>query len=316
MKSVLLRVDRIYLGVDRRLGGWPTLLIRTALAFDQDDGALMSRSIAYYALFSVFPLLLVLVSFSSFALNAAEVQQLVKNFVETNLPVVADLVQGNVEQILAARSTVGIIALVGLLWSASGVFSAIYRAVNRAWANPKSELFWAEKIFGLVVVLLVGVLLVATTLFSTVISVLQSWLPSFFVRTASSWGWLSMFLPPLISAFTFIILYRIIPKNGVTWRDVWLGGLVTGLVWEAARQLYAWYLANVASYSLIYGSVGAIIGFLLWAYLGAMILLIGAEFTAQYSEWRRAGRPIESQPPRQWMNEWSKEGSQADELAA
>ncbi len=316
MKGVLLWLDRIYLGVDRRLRGWPTLLIRTGLAFDRDDGALMSRSIAYYALFSIFPLLLVLVSFSSFALDAAEVQQLVQDFMDDNLPVVADLVQGNVEQMLAARSTVGIIALVGLLWSASGVFSAIYRAVNRAWGNPKSQLFWAEKIFGLAVVLVVGALLVATTLTSTIVSVLQSWLPSFFVRTASSWGWLSIFLPPLISAFTFIILYRVIPKNEVTWRDVWLGGLVAGLVWEAARRLYAWYLANVASYSLIYGSVGAIIGFLLWAYLSAMILLVGAEFTAQYCEWRRAGRPIESQPPGQWMNEWSKEGSQAGELAA
>ncbi len=316
MKGVLLWVDRIYLRVDRRLRGWPTLLIRTGLAFDQDDGALMSRSIAYYALFSIFPLLLVLVSFSSFALNTVEIQQLVQDFAEANLPVVADLVQGNVEQILAARSTVGILALVGLLWSASGVFSAIYRAVNRAWGNPKSELFWAEKIFGLVVVLLVGVLLVATTLLSTVVSVLERWLPSFFVRTASSWGSLSMFLPPVVSAFTFIILYRVIPKNGVTWRDVWFGGLVAGLVWEAARRLYAWYLANVATYSLIYGSVGAIIGFLLWAYLSAQILLLGAEFTAQHSEWRRAGCPIESQPLRQWMNEWSKEGSQAGELAA
>jgi uncharacterized BrkB/YihY/UPF0761 family membrane protein len=70
MKGVLLWVDRIYLGIDRRLHGWPTLLIRTGLAFDQDGGALMSRSIAYYALFSLFPLLLVLVSFSSFALAA------------------------------------------------------------------------------------------------------------------------------------------------------------------------------------------------------------------------------------------------------
>jgi membrane protein len=314
MKRVQLWVDRIYLGIDRRLRGWPTLLIRTGLAFDQDDGALMSRSIAYYALFSIFPLLLVLVSFSSFALDPAEVQQLVRDFVEDNLPVVADLVQGNVEQIVATRSTVGIIALVGLLWSASGVFSAIYRAVNRAWGNPKSQLFWAEKIFGLVVVLVVGLLLVAMTLYSTIVSVLQSWIPSLFVSTADSWRWVSMLLPPLVSAVTFIILYRIIPRNGVAWRDVWLGGLVAGLVWEAARRLFAWYLANVATYSLIYGSVGAIIGFLVWSYLSAQILLLGAEFTAQHSEWRKAGRPIESRPLGQWMNEWSKGGSKADEV--
>jgi len=84
------------------------------------------------------------------------------------------------------------------------------------------------------------------------------------------------------------------------------GGLLAGLTWEAARRLYTWYLANFARYSLIYGSVGAIIGFLLWAYLSAMILLLGAEFTAQLTAWRRAGRPIEAQPPSQWMNGWTK----------
>lgn len=313
---MLLWVERTYLGLDRRLRGWPTLLIRTGLAFKQDDGALMSRSIAYYALFSFFPLLLVLMSFSSFALDTAEVEQIIQDFVKSSLPVAADLVQANVERILAARSTVGILAVAGLLWSASGVFSAIYRAVNRAWGNSRARFFWADKIFGLVVVLVFGLLLVVTTLASTIFSVLQSWIPSFLVNAAGLWRWLSTLLPPLVTAATFIMLYRIIPRNGVTWRDVWLGGLVAGLVWEAARRLYAWYLSNVASYSLIYGSVGAIIGFLLWAYLSAMILLLGAEFTAQYSEWRKAGCPIESRPLGQWVREWPKGGSQAGESAA
>ena len=81
---------------------------------------------------------------------------------------------------------------------------------------------------------------------------------------------------------------------------------MAGLIWEAARRLYAWYLGSFASYSLIYGSVGAIIGFLLWSYLSAMIVLLGAEFTAQHTYWRRAGHPVESQPPSRWMEEWSK----------
>jgi uncharacterized BrkB/YihY/UPF0761 family membrane protein len=58
-------LDQLYLGIDRRLKGWPTLLVRTGLAFDQDEGAVVSRSIAYYALFSIFPLLLVLMSVPS-----------------------------------------------------------------------------------------------------------------------------------------------------------------------------------------------------------------------------------------------------------
>ncbi len=313
MKRIQERLDRLYRGVDRRLRGWPTVLIRTGLAFNQDDGALVSRSIAYYALFSLFPLLLALVSLSSYVLASEDAQQLVLEAVERYLPVAADVVQENIDQILNERSTIGIIALVSLLWSASGVFSATYRAVNRAWGNPKSELFWAEKIYGLVVVLVLGLLLVATTLYTTFVSVVRSWqLPLFegqpFGDPGPGWlrGWFSTLMPALVSVVTFTILYRTMPRDDVAWRDVWLGGLVAGLVWEVGRQVFTWYLANFARYSLIYGSLGAIIAYLLWAYLSAQIILLGAEFTAQHTAWRRAGRPIESRALSQWMNEWSK----------
>lgn len=313
MEGFLQRMERLYAKTDGWLGGWLSLLLRTGLAFDQDDGALMSRSIAYYALFSTFPLLLVLVTFFSSVLAWEEAQALVLELVARYMPAAADLAEGNIEQVLQARSTIGLLALVGLIWSASGVFTAIYRSVNRAWGNPKSELFWTEKLFGLAVVFAVGLLLVATTIYSTVVSVIQSWQMSFL-----GWqpladpgdgllsGGLSTLVPPLVSISTFILLYRTIPRSRVTWREVWLGGLIGGLVWEGGRRLFAWYLVNFASYSLIYGSVGAIIAFLLWSYLSAMILLIGAEFTAQYSQWRAAGRPAESRPLRQWLGEWSK----------
>ena len=306
-------LDQVYLGIDQRLKGWPTLLVRTGLAFDQDEGAVVSRSIAYYALFSLFPLLLVLISVASSVLADEEALQTVIELFERVLPISADLARESIEQALAARGTVNVIAGLGLLWSATGVFTAMYRAVNKAWGNPKSRLFLKEKLFGLAVVLVVGLILLGSTLLSTAASVLQRWDGTIFgwqpfssPEMVALWGKLSTFVPPVISVVTFIILYRTIPLNRVSWRDVWLGGLIAGLIWEAARQIYAWYLANVATYSLIYGSVGVIIGFLLWAYLSAMILLIGAEFTAQHTAWREAGRPVESAPISQWMSEWSK----------
>jgi membrane protein len=156
-------------------------------------------------------------------------------------------------------------------------------------------------------------LLAGTTIYFTIASVLRSWQSTIsdwlpMVARGSDWlaGWLGSLLPVLISVVLFILIYRTMPRNRVTWRDVWLGGLLAGLIWEGARRVFAWYLGNFANYSLIYGSLGAVIGFLLWAYLSAMIVLLGAEFTAQYSAWRRAGRPIESRPPRQWFAEWSK----------
>ena len=308
-------LDRLYFGIDRRLKGWPTLLVRTGLAFTQDEGAIVSRSIAYYALFSLFPLLLVLISVVSSVLADESALQAVIDLLESILPISTGLARRNIEQVLAARGTVNLVAGLGLVWSASGVFTAIYRAVNRAWGNPKSRMFWTGKLFGLSVVFVAGLVLLASTLVSTSVSVLQSWEGTIFgwqpfsgPEIAALWGRLSVFVPPLISVVTFMVLYRTIPLNRVTWRDVWLGGLIAGLIWEAARQIYAWYLANVATYSLIYGSVGAIIGFLLWAYLSAMILLLGAEFTAQHATWRQSGSPVESAPLSQWVRDWSKQG--------
>jgi membrane protein len=306
-------LERLFTAADRGARGWLTIFIRTALAFDQDDGAVMSRSIAYYALFSLFPLILVLLSFSGRFLASDDAQQAVIDFVQQYLPGATDILQANMKQVVQASTTTGILAIVGLIWSASGVFTAIYRSVNRAWGNPKSQLFWAEKLFGVAVVLLFGVLLLGTTIISTIVTVLQRW-----QETIVSWkpalepgatllsGWLPSIAPAVVSVVAFIILYRTIPRNKVRWRDVWLAGLVAGLIWELARQVYTWYLGNIARYSLIYGSVGAIIGFLLWAYLSAMILLIGAEFAAQLTHWRKAGRPIETRPPTQWMEEWQK----------
>jgi membrane protein len=93
------------------------------------------------------------------------------------------------------------------------------------------------------------------------------------------------------------------PRAPVQWRDVWAGGLIAGLVWETGKQLFGWYLSNATRYNVLYGSVEAVIVFLLWAYLSAQIFLLGAEFTAQYERWRQAGGPVETRPLREWMTE-------------
>jgi membrane protein len=311
MERAVARLESSYIRFDRLLGGRLSLLVRTALAFGRDDGAIMSRSIAYYALFSFFPLLLIMISVSSSVLTARQVQEVILEFVEQYLPAAGRLVQANMQQLLDARNTIGVLALIGLIWSASGVFGALYRSVNRAWGNTPAELFWTEKLFALLVVLIVGLLLVATILWGTLVNVVRGWQLEVFgwqpyadPATGRLIGWLSALIPAFGSVAVFTILYRTIPRNMVRWRDVWLGGLLAGLAWVAASQLLTWYISNFARYSLIYGSVGAIIAFLLWSYVSAMILLLGAEFTAQYAQWRREGRPLESRPLREWVEEW------------
>jgi membrane protein len=310
------QLERWYASLDRRLGGRLSLIVRSVLAYDQDGGALMARSISYYALFAVFPALLLLIVIASTVLNSEEVQETVMALVAEYMPIALDVVAANIEHLLETRETVGLVALIGLLWSASGVFSALYRAVNRAWGIRKSKLVLSEKVYGLIVMVAFGGLFLLTLSIGPLVSLARSWRVPVLgwqpgAPLAAQPGtdrlvsWLATLVPALLSVGVFILMYRTMPRARVRWRDVWLGGLIAGLLWEASQQLFFWYLANLATYNVIYGSVGAIIAFLLWAYLSAQIFLLGAEFTAEYSRWRRAGRPVETRPVREWLADWS-----------
>ena len=309
-------LERWYASMDRQLGGRLSLIVRTVLAFDQDGGSLRARSISYYALFAVFPALMLLIVVASTVLTSEEVQETVMALVAEYMPIALDVVAANIEHLLDTRETVGLVALVGLLWSASGVFSALYRAVNRAWGIRKSKLVLSEKVYGLAMVSVIAGLFLFTLSIDPLVSLARTWPTSLLgwqpaipltARPATDRlvGWLSSLVPALSSAGAFVLMYRTMPRAPVRWRDVWLGGLFAGLLWQAGQKLFAWYLGNFATYNVIYGSMGAIIGFLLWSYLSAQIFLLGAEFTAEYSRWRRAGRPAETRPLREWLADWS-----------
>ena len=300
------RLEKLYARLDRRLGGRLSLLVRTALAYGQDDGPLAARSIAYYALFAVFPAILALIVVAGAVLESEEVQESVIALVEQYAPIALDVVEVNIEQLLAMSKTVGLIALVGLLWSASGVVSALFQAVNRAWGVPNSRLVLSARLYGLAMIAVVGAFFLLALSIGPIVSLAQAWRPLAQPGADRLVSGLSALAQALFSACAFILIYRTMPRTRVGWRDVWLGGLIAGLIWEGGKQIFTWYVGNIANYRVIYGSVGAIIAFLLWCYLSGQILLLGAEFTAEYSRWRRAGRPIETRPLGEWMADWSR----------
>ncbi len=305
-------LDKLYTRLDRRLGGVPSLLVRTGLTFGEHDGPLMARSIAYYAVFAVFPAILALIVVAGAVLESEEVQASVMALAEQYMPIAADAVAANIEQLLAMSGTIGLIALVGLIWSASGVASAIFRAVNRAWGIPKSKLALPARLYGLAMMCVVGAFLLLALSIGPIVTLVRAWQaavlelqPSAEPATDRLVSWLTALVPVLLSVCAFILMYRTMPRARVRWRDVWLGGLMAGLIWSAGQEIFVWYVTNFADYDEIYGSVEAIIVFLLWCYLSGQIILLGAEFTAEHSRWRRAGRPVETRPLHAWTADWS-----------
>jgi membrane protein len=253
----------------------------------------MAAAIAYYALFSFFPVVLLMITASSFFFSSATAQKGVIAWAERYIPASGDLIRANIGQVLRVRGTVSIAALLGLLWSASGVFTALDRVVNRAWDVSELRPFWQQKLlaFGMIVgaggLLLVSI--VSTTFFNVIRRLrmpLTGW--QLFGKWLVFPNLLSTLLPVTLTISIFFLLYKILPNTAVRWSDVWLGGLLTGLGWELAKYLFTWYLSNFASYNLVYGPVALIIAFLAWSYYTGLILILGSEFTAEYAKARRA----------------------------
>jgi len=292
------RMGQVLLGMwkrlDRRSGGWLGVGERAYKAFLKHRGAFTSAAIAYYTLFSIFPLTLGLVSLGSLVLDSAEAQEAVLELVAAYSPAIVDLVEETIQQVLQARGTFGFIAVLGFLWSSVGVFSALNRAINTAWEVERPRPAWKERAIALGMVLSV-VLLFFLSVFSTAFFEVRGRLPGILLgEPAASAGLPSRLaaaiVPYVFTALLFWVLYRVLPRAKVAWSDVLPAALLASLVWEVAKHGFAFYVAEFALYSLVYGSLAAVVVFLLWSYLSGMIILLGAEFSVQYARRRRPER--------------------------
>ncbi len=271
------------------MGGLPGIIHQTVVSFGQDDGPALAAAIAYRALFSFFPLALFLLAVSSsFVISATEAH--VVSFVESFLPTAGNLVRDNVAAVQRTRGAVGTLAALGLAWSAASVFAAIDRAVNRAWGATAQRPFWQRQALALAMVLGIGLLFVLSTLTPTFYSLLRRIeLPMLGIHPFNSTlvGWLTFLGPMLLDYAVFLMLYRLLPVVPIGWREVLPGALAASSAWQMAKFGFNLYVKSFARYNLVYGSLTAIIVFLTFTYIAAVILVMGAEFTATWTQVRR-----------------------------
>ena len=278
---------RIVLGLYGVVRWWVSVIVVAVHRFDQHDGNMRAAAIAYFGLISFFPLVLMLIIIISFFLETPLAQQQVIQFVEANVPTSVDLIRGNMEHLLRYRGTVGFLAVLGFLWSASAVFSTVDRALNRIWDVPVLRPYWRSKLIAVLVIIAIGLLsatsIGTTALVNLIRRVILPMLESRFEIDVGLWDFFVLIIPYISSIFLFMLIYWIFPHTRVSWLDVWPGGVFAGVLWEEAKVLFADYLIRFGRNNLVYGSVGTIIALLVWFYLTALILLMGAELSASYS---------------------------------
>jgi len=254
-------------------------------SFTNARGPEAAAGLAYYAFFSLFPLLLSVVVAGSFILESEQAHLRVVEFVIEAFPVSRGVIESNLRRVLELRGPVGLVGLIGLTWSASSVFTTLVRNINLAWSEAEPRNVFQERLaaFGIVGILTVPLLL--SFLSSTILSLLAGlrvplW-EGVAVYDTALWAIASDFLPWLVTFLVFLSLYRWVPNTAVKWSAAMRGAVVATFLWEVAARAFAWYLGSgLVHYEFIYGSLGTVVTLMLWIYISGWIALFGAHLSA------------------------------------
>ena len=263
-----------------RLATRPQVVLarRSIREMGHDDASLMAAAITYYAVFSLFPLSLGLLALAGLVLESPGLQQRFLDFVAENLPGSAAFVQENLKTVINLRGPLGIGAIVGLLWSASAVFGALAKVINRAYDIQQDRPFYIAKPRQIGMALMVLVLFGLSVAVTSLIQLIHFGVPGETLLV----NVLLRVLPTLLSFFIFLLIYKFMPNCKTYWRYVWLGALVAAVPFETAKNLFVWYLESFASYESIYGPLTSMTVMMLWIYLSSMFLILGAEVASEY----------------------------------
>jgi membrane protein len=284
---------------DLGLRSWWSVLKRTVSEFRDDNLTDWAAALTYYAILSIFPALIVLVSILGLAGDSAT-HALLDNIQELGPGPAQDIVSGAIREIAGSQGAAGVAFIIGLaaaLWSASGYVGAFSRASNVIYEVDEGRPFWKLRPFQialtLVLLLMVAFSAIAVVLSGPLADELGDVLGVAGTAVAI-WDLVKWPVIVLVVLTMVAILYYAAPNvrhPGFRW--ITPGGILAVALWIAASIGFAFYVANFGSYNKTYGSLAGVIIFLVWLWISNVAILLGAELNAEVE--RR--REVESGVP-------------------
>ena len=255
----------------------------------------VAGAIAFYMLFSLFPLVLAIISVWGFFIDPdVEESQLAREIAEV-IPISTEFIGETVQGVASARAITGVASVLGLLWASSAAFGAIRKGINYAWGIRKTRPFLEERLIDFALVIGAGMLMVALLFVDPILSSFEE--AAVFLAPDVDINFIfnlvAVVVSPALAFITFLVLYRFIPNTEVKIRDVWLGALVASIAFDGAKWGFLYYIRTFPVYNVVYGSVGAVMALLTWVYVSAIILLFGALATSRYQGFSaKVGRDV------------------------
>ena len=247
----------------------------------------VAGAIAFYTLFSIFPLTLAIVSIVGYLISPDPVEHRLAHDIAEVLPVSQEFIGDTLQGVARARAITSIISVIGLLAASTAVFGAIRKGINAAWGITRARPFIEERLIDLALVLFSGLVVIFVLFLAPLLSAYISDIAIYLAPGA--WyahdflGLVGQLTTPLLYFLTFLVLYRYLPNTDVRFADVWYGALAASIAFGIASYIFVWYVTKFPIYNIVYGSVGAIMALLTWVYVSAIILLLGALVTSRYT---------------------------------
>ncbi len=254
--------------------------------FMRIDGAQWAGAFAFNAFFSLFPLMVLLVTIASFFVDRDRAGRLVIGYVESYVPISGEMqrhIFDTIAGVIRAREQAGVVAILILIWTAIQCFTTLICATNRAWGTAVYN-WWRLPLKSLV---LLGITAGAALLGMAVpmlMRMTEGWL--FPVHGFRSWAFdLGSFVTPLLVVFFSLgLFYRLAPRRPTRFAEVWIATLCATVLLRAGESLFVIYLKEFATLNAVYGAFGGVMALLLWIYFSGCIFIFGACLCAGQAE--------------------------------
>ena len=256
------------------------------------EGLTHAASIAYYALLSLFPFLLLVLSMLGSVTADSDARDAVIRFVLKYFPRQFDFITGQLDIFRGQTFRLGVGGLLALTWASLGVFNAVSSAIDHAWGVERRRSFLMHRLVSFLMMVSAGAVFILALILASLARVAETnWFWSLISR--SPWlAWLSAVTANHGATVLLIVcvalLFYFIPNTEMRFRWVWPGAILTGLLWRGALSGFSWYARDLAAWNAIHGSITTVVVFLFWVYISAVILLYGVEMTAAYARLQAA----------------------------
>lgn len=260
--------------------------------FLDTDGEQRAASFAYYAFFSLFPLVLLFVAIGSVWIEPARVSGAIISFLGDYIPVTtgdrSSLIVDTITGVVESGARASIIAVLGLTWGSLRFFQALVRGVNRAWGTLEYS-WWRLPIKNLLMVGVLALVLLLGVLAPTFLSTLQRYWEQFapindYGVMATLFRLANSLLSSLVLFFGFAMFYKVAPRRKTAFRDIWVAALLVTLLLQGLRSVFVFYATSIGDFNRIYGAVAGVIALLMWVYISGVFIIFGACISAAQAE--------------------------------